>query len=86
MLNFLFIVIIIIIIVPYILRWAAPFLMKSFLNRMQKNMQNSGFPPNTSDDFQSTDQQSQTKQSTKEPTKAKEELGDYVDFEEIKED
>jgi len=63
--------------------------MKSFLNRMQKNMQNNGFPTNDSgesNDFQSTDQQNQTKQSTKEPNKAKEELGDYVDFEEIKED
>ena len=86
MLNFLFIVLLIIIIVPYILRWAAPFLMKSFLNRMQKNMQNNGFPTNDSNDFQSTDQPKQTKQSTQEPNKAKDELGDYVDFEEIKED
>ncbi len=86
MLNFLFIVLLIIIIVPYILRWAAPFLMKSFLNRMQKNMQNKGFPTNETNDFQSTDEQVPNNQSTKEPTKAKEELGDYVDFEELKED
>ncbi len=82
MLNFLFIVILIIIITPYIFRWAAPFLMKSFLKRMQKNMQNNGFQQNEDRDFQATDQQNKTK----EPNKAKEELGDYVDFEEIKED
>ena len=86
MLNFLFIVIILIIIVPYILRWAAPFLMKSFLNRVQKNMQNNVNNNNDANNQQSTDSQSFTKSQEQKPNKAKEELGDYVDFEDIKED
>jgi hypothetical protein len=60
--------------------------MKSFLNKMQKNMQNNGFQGNKNNDFQSTDNYQQTNTSSEKPNKAKEELGDYVDFEEIKED
>lgn len=45
-------------------------------------MQNNGFQGNNATE----DQTSTPKQETKSPNKAKEELGDYVDFEEIKED
>jgi len=60
--------------------------MKSFLNKMQKNMQNNGFRGNENNEFQSTDNHQQAHTSSEKPNKAKEELGDYVDFEEIKED
>ena len=90
MLNFLFIVFLIILIVPYVFRLLAPFLMKYFMGKVQKNMQNqmrdnqeqadeyNGFETENNPDH-SAESDQKTKQN-------KEELGDYVDFEEVKED
>lgn len=49
-------------------------------------MHNNAYPPNQADDFQTDKGETQNTSSTKETNPAKEDLGDYVDFEEIKED
>ena len=82
--NTLFIVLLIIFVTPYIIRLLAPYIMKYFFKKVQKNMeQNMGggnYNPQNEDHFQEEPKNKQTN------NKAKDELGDYVDFEEISED
>lgn len=84
--NTLFIILLILFVTPYLLRLAAPYIMKYFFKKVQKNMEQNmgggGYPnQNTEDQFNTENTESQNKKNT-----AKEELGDYVDFEEISED
>ena len=90
MLNFLFIVFLIILIVPYIFRLLAPFMMKYFMGKVQKNMQNQMRDnQERANDFNGSEADNNTihsPESNQKTKKNKEELGDYVDFEEVKED
>jgi hypothetical protein len=60
--------------------------MKYFFKRMEKNMQNNGFPNNGNTTQAPTEDQFQDESKSQSQKKAKEELGDYVDFEEVDED
>jgi sortase (surface protein transpeptidase) len=78
--KFLIIFLLIIFITPYIIRIISPFLLKYFFKKVEKNMNQ-----------QYQQQQNQNNQTNKSQSnysykKAKEELGDYVDFEEISEE
>ena len=80
--KFILIILLIIFITPYLVRLMAPFLMRLFFKRMQKNMEqqmNPGGNQSTVDDI------NQKPSSSSKPKESKEKLGDYVDFEEIKE-
>lgn len=80
--KFILIFLLIIFIIPYLIRLFAPYLMRLFFKKMQKNMEqqmNPGGNESEVNDFN----QNPTKSSK--PKESKEKLGDYVDFEEIKE-
>ena len=83
--NTLFIILLILFVTPYLVRLAAPYIMKYFFKRMQKNMEKNmggNYSNNTTDnDFNTGSSNTQSKTN-----KAKDELGDYVDFEEISEE
>jgi len=84
MLNTLFIILLILILLPYLFRWLAPFFMTFLFRRLQKNlektMNQAQNPTDLNQDFYNTTQQNSKS------TSAQQELGDYVDFEEIKDE
>lgn len=84
--NTIFIILLIIFIIPYIVRFLAPYIMKYFFKKVQKNMENNMNQANNN--FNQQDFNSNTANTEQEaaPNPAKEELGDYVEFEEIKEE
>jgi len=84
--NTLFIILLILFVTPYLVRLAAPYIMKYFFKKIQKNMEQNmggGAYPNQNTEDQSNTDDSDTQQKS---NKAKEDLGDYVDFEEISEE
>jgi len=90
MLNFLFIFFLVILIIPYLFRLLAPFMMRYFMGKVQKNMQNqmrnNQGPENEDIGFGPENNTNQSAESNQGNMKNKDDLGDYVDFEEVKED
>lgn len=82
--KFLFILFLIFIVAPYLVRWLMPYLFRGFVKRAQNQM-NQQFDqqnqaPKKEGEINIKTNPSKTKSSTE-----KEQLGDYVDYEEIKE-
>lgn len=83
--NTLFIILLILFVTPYLVRLAAPYIMKYFFKRLQKNMEKNmgGNYSNNTTDNNFDAEYNHTHPKT---NKAKDELGDYVEFEEISEE
>lgn len=69
---------------PYLFRWLAPFFMTLLFRRLQKNMEKTMNQTQNQEGFV-RDFYSESQANSK-PNPAKQELGDYVDFEEIKDE
>jgi len=81
-LKFLFILFLIFLVAPYVIRWLMPILLKSFMKRAQNQMNQQYQQKDSKKEGEvNVSQTSRTK-----PSGEKEKLGDYVDFEEIKDD
>jgi len=81
--KFLIIFLLIIFITPYLIRLISPFLLKYFFKKVEKNM-NEQYQQQQQN--QDNYQQNNNDPNDPQKKKAKEELGDYVDFEEIPEE
>jgi len=83
-LTFLIILILIFVIGPSLIRLLFPFLLKSFIKRAQKQM-NQQFQQQNNSNSREGEINIKKPTTSKEKAAHKDELGEYVDFEEIKE-
>lgn len=79
--KFLIIFLLIIFITPYLLRLISPFLLKYFFKKVEKNMNEQYQQNQQNQDSNHNNEPSESKKNS-----AKEELGDYVEFEDIQEE
>lgn len=84
--NTLFIILIILFITPYLVRMAAPYIMKYFFKRIQKNMEQNMGGGDYSNNTTQQNYKPESDQSQAKTNNAKDKLGDYVDFEDISEE